>query len=151
MNTSSSTSQNNHAPANRHVFTPTALFVRYLKLSRALNRDQNGDIESEAQRAETAKQCEAVAQDILKKPSQSVHAIFEKLYIWRAECFCASENGYIYSDDQYPLSAYFDLMDIVGAQYLLRPDDEILLKQMQRADHNRATPMSTPANQVDKH
>lgn len=105
-------------------------FEKYIKLANAASAMATTYHRDESEWINMNSLREDAAMAIARSHGQSLSAIFEKLYIWRMECFEPSDNGYIYYNDLFPLSAYFDLKDAVGAGALLQPSDLKLLAHL---------------------
>ena len=96
----------NKAP--RTVYQQTKSFLKYLTLVQASlsMRDETaaGSIRAERDR---------VTEELARKRARNIGEVFEKIYVWRMESFDPGDTGFIYFDDMFPLSVYFDLQRLI--------------------------------------
>lgn len=90
-------------------FQPSEAFTRYLMLVQSIQNESESNFLDDliAQR-------EVVTKEIIARKSYSLSEVYEKLYIWRAECFEPMEGGEICFEDQFPLSAFYDLRSFIA-------------------------------------
>jgi hypothetical protein len=94
--------------APKRAYQPTRLFLKYLTLVQA-TQVASDDANVETVIAER----DRVTEELARKRARNIGEVFEKIYVWRMESFDPGDTGFIYFDDIFPLSVYFDLKRLI--------------------------------------
>ncbi len=100
-------------------YQPTAEFLQYLILAQTAQSECH-----ETKWRKVNEQRDEVTKIIARRQARNLGDIFEKLHIWRMESFDPSDEDFIYFDDLFPLSAYYDLKKLVGIDELSTDMDD---------------------------
>lgn len=107
-------------------YKPSKEFLQYLILA------QTAQVECHENKWSAVNEHrDEITKTIARRPARNLCDIFEKLYIWRMESFDPSDDDFIYFDDLFPLSAYYDVKRLINFD-CASPDMDDLYEEMLR-------------------
>ena len=111
------------------TYQPSGLFEEYLLISRAERALGESNVIREGSWRELCDAKDLIVNAMMRADVETDQQVFEKMYVWRVEYYEHDRRG-VSLAELAPLSAYFDLMELVGAQALAIEGDVEIKKQL---------------------